>query len=307
MLLLRLRLLAAIPLCALVGCATVKSRAAEPPVAMAPEAVTAPTVEPVPAMAADSHAEDGQAGTVTVATVETPSSVPAMVREAPVEPVSVAEASQKVRLVTSGVFAAALQAASLVTGPASTTGRFWDELLSPSELGRSIVQRSIQLVGERNLGRVSRSVPNDCSGFVRLAYLAAGIDLVAHGFLAGENAVSAIFRRALDVGTVHHTAPRPGDLVFFRETYDRNRDGRRNDGMTHIGVVESVDADGTVTFIHRGGKGVARGRLNLSAPAKHQLANGGPILNDFIRPATKTTRAYLAGELFAAFASPEGL
>jgi hypothetical protein len=227
------------------------------------------------------------------------------VREAPVEPVAAQQ--EKVKLVTSGVIAAALQAASLVTGPASTTGRFWDELLTPTALARSIVERSAQLVGERNLNRVSRGVPNDCSGFVRLAYLAAGIDLVAHGFLAGENAVSAIFRRALDVGNVHHTAPRPGDLVFFRETYDRNRDGRRNDGMTHIGVVESVDADGTVTFIHRGGKGVARGRLNLSAPAKHQLGNGGPVLNDYIRPATKSTRAYLAGELFAAFASPEGL
>jgi cell wall-associated NlpC family hydrolase len=270
---------------------------------MEPPVMTATDPAARPATPADPHAGAGQAGMVTVATVETPGTTPAMVREAPVA-LSAAERDEKVRLVTSGVIAAALQAASLVTGPASTTGRFWDELMSPTALARSIVERSAQLVGARSLGK---NVPNDCSGFVRLAYLAAGIDLVAHGFLAGENAVSAIFRRALDVGTVHHQAPRPGDLVFFRETYDRNRDGRRNDGMTHIGVVEAVDADGTVTFIHRGGKGVARGRLNLSAPAKHQLGDRGPVLNDYIRPAAKGTRAYLAGELFAAFASPEGL
>ncbi len=295
---LRLRLFAAIPLCALIGCATVKTRPAESAVAMEPTPVAVTAPAEVAATPANPHAEAGQAGTVLA-------SVPAMVREAPVAPPAELQAAQdKVRLVTAGVIAAALQAAELVTGPASTTGRFWDELLTPSALARSIVTRSIQLVGARSLGK---SVPNDCSGFVRLAYLAGGIDLVSHGFLAGENAVSAIFRRALDVGTVHHEAPRPGDLVFFRETYDRNRDGRRNDGMTHIGVVEGVDADGTVTFIHRGGKGVARGRLNLSAPAKHQLAQGGPVLNDYIRPATKGARAYLAGELFAAFASPEGL
>ena len=287
---LRLRLLSVIPLCALVGCATVKTRSAESPGAVEPAAVAVATP-------ADSHSEAGQAGVVTVASVEgTPPSV------SPPDAAQVQD--EKVRLVTAGVIAAALQAAALVTGPASTTGRFWDELLTPTELARSIVKRSIQLVGARSLGK---SVPNDCSGFVRLAYLAGGIDLVNHGFLAGENAVTAIFRRALDVGTVHHQAPRPGDLVFFRETYDRNRDGRRNDGMTHIGVVEGVDADGTVTFIHRGGKGVARGRLNLSAPAKHQLGQGGPVLNDYIRPAAKGSRAYLAGELFAAFASPEGL
>ncbi len=267
---LRLRLLAAVPLCALVGCATVKTREVEPHVA--PVAGVAPGGMGAP------HSGAGQAG-VDVVGVEA-------------------------RPVVAGVIAAALQAAAQVTGPASTSGRFWDTLLAQTELEKLIVKRSIQLVGSRKL---SGGVPNDCSGFVRLAYLAAGIDLVNHGFLAGENAVSAIFRRALDVGTVHHQAPRPGDLVFFRETYDRNRDGRRNDGMTHIGVVEAVDADGTVTFIHRGGKGVARGRLNLSAPARHQLGQGGPVINDYIRPATKSTRSYLAGELFAAFASPEGL
>jgi len=277
---LRLRLLSAVPLFALVGCATVKTRAPEPTGGAEAVTVAAPAarVESVPVMAVEQAA---------------PSEAP----DSPVEP----------QWVAAGVLEATLRAAEQVTGPASTAGRFWDVLLTPSQMARSIVQRSNQLVGLRSLRRVSRGVPDDCSGFVRLAYRSAGIDLVAHGFLAGENAVSAIFRRALEVGAVHHQPPRPGDLVFFRETYDRNRDGRRNDGMTHIGVVEGVDANGTVTFIHRGGRGVARGRLNLSFPSRHQLVQGGPVVNDYIRPAAKGSRAYLAGELFAAFASPEGL
>ncbi len=277
---LRLRLLSAVPFFALVGCATVKTRAPEPTGGSEAVTVAAPAarVESVPVMAVEQAA-------------------PGEAPDSPVEP----------QWVTAGVLEATLRAAEQVTGPASTSGRFWDVLLTPSQMARSIVQRSNQLVGLRSLRRVSRGVPDDCSGFVRLAYRSAGIDLVAHGFLAGENAVSAIFRRALEVGAVHHQPPRPGDLVFFRETYDRNRDGRRNDGMTHIGVVEGVDANGTVTFIHRGGRGVARGRLNLSFPSRHQLVQGGPVVNDYIRPAAKGSRAYLAGELFAAFASPEGL
>jgi hypothetical protein len=203
-----------------------------------------------------------------------------------------------------GVIAAALEAASLLTGPSQGVGGFWDELLPPpSKLAKGIVARAAQLVGSR---RLDRSVPNDCSGLVRLAYLQAGIDLVAHGFLAGENAVTGIFRRAQQAGAVHRLNPRPGDLAFFKETYDRNRDGKRNDGMTHIAVVESVATDGTVTFIHRGGKGVARSRMNLSFPTVHREASGA-LLNDFIRPASKGMRAYLAGELFVAFASPGGL
>ncbi len=182
---------------------------------------------------------------------------------------------------------------------------------APSEAARvlaaAIVERAVQLVGTRRLGKVARHVPDDCSGLVRLAYLRGGIDLVSHGFLAGENAVSAIYRRAEARGAVHQDNPRPGDLVFFRETYDRNRDGRRNDGLTHVAVVERVEADGVLTFIHRGMKGIARSRMNLAFPATHRAGTTGAVLNDYLRPAARGQRAWLTGELFAGFASPEAL
>ena len=174
----------------------------------------------------------------------------------------------------------------------------------PSRLAALIVERAVQLVGVKHLGRVDRGVPDDCSGLVRLAYQKAGIDLVSHGFLEGENAVSAIYRRAQGQGALHLRRPRPGELVFFRETYDRNRDGLRNDGMTHIGVVESVEPEGTVTFIHRGGKGIARSRMNLLFPRTHRIGAGGPVLNDYLRAASRGQRAWLTGELFVGFASP---
>ena len=175
-------------------------------------------------------------------------------------------------------------------------------------LAAAIVGRAVQLVGTARLGRVARHVPDDCSGLVRLAYQKAGIDLVSGGFLAGENAVSAIYRRAKERGALHEGEPQPGDLVFFRETYDRNRDGRRNDGLTHVAVVESLAADGTLTFIHRGRKGIARSHMNLAFPRTHRAGQGGStLLNDILRPAARGQRAWLTGELFAGFASPGAL
>jgi hypothetical protein len=174
-------------------------------------------------------------------------------------------------------------------------------------LAASIVERAVQLVGITRLGRVARGVPDDCSGLVRLAYQKAGIDLVGDGFLAGENAVSAIYRRARARGALHEHLPQPGDLVFFRETYDRNRDGRRNDGLTHVAVVERVEAEGTLTFIHRGRKGIARSHMNLAFPRTHRVGQPGVILNDILRPASRGQRAWLSGELFAGFASPTAL
>lgn len=200
-----------------------------------------------------------------------------------------------------------VEAARLVSGATRLRSSRLGFAGAPSRAAALIVERAVQLVGVKQLGRVDRGVPDDCSGFVRLAYLKAGIDLVNHGFLEGENAVSAIHRRARDRGALHHRRPRPGDLVFFQETYDRNRDGKRNDGMTHIAVVETVELDGTVTFIHRGAKGIARSRMNLLFPRTHRVGQGGPVLNDFLRAAARGQRAWLSGELFAGFASPMAL
>lgn len=172
--------------------------------------------------------------------------------------------------------------------------------------GRLIAARASRLVGTRNIRRVYRRLPDDCSGLVRAAYEGAGIDLVSHGFERGENAVSAIYRRAEERGAIHRRRPRPGDLVFFRETYDRNRDGKRNDGLTHIAVVEKVDRDGTVTFVHRGSRGVSRSLMNLRSPRVHR-AEDGRVINDYIRAASKRSRAWLSGELFIAYASPDVL
>ncbi|MBF5042482.1 NlpC/P60 family protein [Aggregicoccus sp. 17bor-14] len=172
--------------------------------------------------------------------------------------------------------------------------------------GPVIARRAVKLVGVRNLRRVVRHVPDDCSGLVRASYESAGIDLVGGGFRPGENAVTAIWRLARRQGALHRHTPHPGDLVFFRETYDRNRDGRRNDGLTHIGVVESVDPDGTVTFIHRASKGVTRSKLNPRQPRTFRTPRG-ETLNDYLRPASKRLRAYLTGELFVGYAAADRL
>ncbi|OJT19637.1 hypothetical protein BO221_35330 [Archangium sp. Cb G35] len=168
-------------------------------------------------------------------------------------------------------------------------------------LARRAASRASLWVGLSSLRRVSHSVNDDCSGLANLAYRKRGLSLMPERTLPGENGVAAIYRKARSLGSLHKT-PRPGDLVFFRETYDRNRDGRRNDGLTHIGVVERVDRDGTVTFVHRAGGGVKRAKLHLRQPALRRDAKGR-VLNDYLRRPEKATYPRLAGELLAGFAT----
>lgn len=161
-----------------------------------------------------------------------------------------------------------------------------------------LTARATSLVGVP-IKRVAPWLPDDCTGLARAVYEPAGIDLMTDG-VPGDNGVTAIHRVAMRVGAIHTDAPQPGDLVFFRETYDRNRDGLRNDGLTHIAVVESVSLDGEVVFIHRGAKGVERSRMFVAEPLSKER-------NDVLRMASKKERAKLTGELFVDFAASSKL
>jgi cell wall-associated NlpC family hydrolase len=159
------------------------------------------------------------------------------------------------------------------------------------------------LVGKSQLKAGGRAYPNDCTGLVEAAYAQAGLSLKGNA-KPGDNGVTALYRYALNHGRVYNGGrPVPGDLVFFRETYDQNRDGRRNDGLTHVGIVDQVDADGTVTVIHRVKRGVVRYRMNLAKPRVGKDPSSGKILNDTLRAPGSTKAFALTGQLFAAYAN----
>lgn len=149
---------------------------------------------------------------------------------------------------------------------------------------------------------------SDCSGFVSWVYQAEGVPLrrlMARAAPGERSAVAAAYFAARAWGVVFGGGgewPRPGDLVFFRDTYDRNRDGRFDDPFTHVGIVERVDEDGTVTFIHRGSRGVARGAMTL-ARASERRDESGRELNSILRKGKSTTEGLtLAGRLFMGYA-----
>lgn len=168
--------------------------------------------------------------------------------------------------------------------------------------GRVAARTAARWVGLKSLRKVSTRVPDDCSGLVRLAYERAGIEIAAVEPVRGENLVTTLWRAAARARARRHRAPSAGDLVFFRETYDRDRDGTRDDGLTHVGIVERVERNGTVVFIHRSGSGVVRSRLNRLRPSERKDTRG-KVLNDYVRRTDGTNAPRLAGELFAGYAA----
>jgi peptidoglycan DL-endopeptidase CwlO len=159
------------------------------------------------------------------------------------------------------------------------------------------------LVGQPRVTVKGRTYPADCTGLVEAAYSSAGVSLRSTS-KPGDNGVTALYRHAQAQGRVYtRGTPTPGDIVFFRETYDQNRDGRRNDGLTHVGLVDAVAADGTVTVIHRVQRGVVRYRMNLAQPNAAKDARSGQVINDTLRAPSAGKPFALTGQLFAAYAT----
>lgn len=157
-----------------------------------------------------------------------------------------------------------------------------------------------QALGKSSLKVFGKQFRSDCSGTVRAIFTRAKIGL--GGIIKGtfENDVKAIYRYVQKYGSIRKNDPSPGDLVFFHNTYDRSRNGRMNDALTHIGIVERVDGT-TVHFIHHLGQSIIRSRMDLSKPRETFGTNGNKRINDVLRRAQGTHRAYTAGELFAGF------
>ena len=137
--------------------------------------------------------------------------------------------------------------------------------------------------------RLGKPAPRlDCSGFVLRVYRDAGL---AVRLTPARSRSESLWRAGRKV-----EVPRPGDLAFFHDTYDRNHDRRADDRFTHVAIVEAVDGS-EITLLHRVARGVERLRMDLARPSD-------PEVNDPVRfrrrgdaPGTR----YLAGELFAAF------
>lgn len=118
---------------------------------------------------------------------------------------------------------------------------------------------------------------HDCIGFVEAAYAAVDMDLTS--------SIAHLHAQAQVLGIFHRDPyPHPGDVVFFDNSYDKNRNGVRDDPLTHVAVVESVDADGTIQMIHLGGrrKPVTRKPMNLLHPDRTR-SEDGKVWNGHLR------------------------
>jgi hypothetical protein len=160
-------------------------------------------------------------------------------------------------------------------------------------------QSRVADAAEHYVKHVPRGFRDDCSGFAAAVYNRAGAPLTGN--------TRSMWELAERMGNTHRRKrPEVGDLIFFDNTWDRNKNGRWDDDLTHVAVVIKVDEDGTIRFAHSGtSKGRSIQYLNLLRP-HDKRDESGKVLNEALRrKRDKDPRkaGYLTGELWRGFAT----
>ena len=144
---------------------------------------------------------------------------------------------------------------------------------------------------------MSQTIPFSLA-YILDVYKVNGVDLTAK---TSARSTAELYQYAFKQKSVYHTLrPAIGDLAFFHNTADRNRDGRWNDWHSLIGIVESIDDQDTITILVFTSQ-LERIKLNLKYPELHK-SKKGDILNSQLRP-NEGSQVGTSAKLFAGFAN----
>jgi len=175
-----------------------------------------------------------------------------------------------------------------------------------SKTQQLLVEKAHQIIGVEELFVNNRSFSMDCSGTVMAIYWYAGIDLALAFPDYSGGGTERIYKFLRDKELLYKTElPKPGDIIFWDNTYDKNGNGKPDDYLTHMGMVVSIDNDGNIEYIHENyRKGIILAKMNLYKPDEYyEIIDGEKIiLNDPMRMrGSPESKKWLSSQLYTDF------
>lgn len=126
-----------------------------------------------------------------------------------------------------------------------------------------------------SVSKEEKTFTMDCSGFVAATYWSANIVVFDKQAVFGPSGTTTIYKTLSGFDKIFKKDPARGDIVFFDKTTNKETP------LSHTGVIVDIDENETITFIHAGSGGLAKGYMNLKYPNEHKKDN--VIINSYIR------------------------
>ena len=144
----------------------------------------------------------------------------------------------------------------------------------------------------------------DCSGFVTLINRQFSLNLFDENeldkfYTARGLKSEAMFRLYESKNLISFENPEVGDLIFFNNTTKSTKNNKKAKIITHVGIVSSIEKDGTVGFTHHAKGKNAVDFMNLND--KNARKNGKKELNSFVATCKNKSASCLASNRFAGF------
>ncbi len=153
-------------------------------------------------------------------------------------------------------------------------------------------------------GYIGKRDGGDCSGFVTLINKKLNRDFfdekeldkfyTKHGLKS-----EAMFKLYESKNLIAFDDPKVGDLVFFNNTTRSTKNNKKTKIITHVGIVSSVEKDGTVGFTHNSRGKNAVDFMNLKN--KNMRKKGNKELNSYVVSCKNNNTSCLASNRFAGF------
>ena len=153
-------------------------------------------------------------------------------------------------------------------------------------------------------GYIGKRDGGDCSGFVTLINKKLNRDFfdekeldkfyTKHGLKS-----EAMFKLYESKNLISFNDPKVGDLVFFNNTTRSTKNNKKAKIVTHVGIVSSVEKDGTVGFTHNSRGKNAVDFMNLKN--KNTRKKGNKELNSYVVSCKNNNTSCLASNRFAGF------
>ena len=152
-------------------------------------------------------------------------------------------------------------------------------------------------------GFLGKKDGGDCSGFVSLVnkninnvYFSETNLLKSYGENGSKS--QAIYNFYKKRNLISQTSPKLGDLVFFNNTTSQTK-GKNKQTITHLGIIDRIEDDGTIRFMHNTRGKNKSGFINLFQKNSHKI--NGKVVNSYIVACKGGNADCLTSNRFAGF------